>query len=205
MLKLFANNIGSAIALSADTLLAAGSETATEGVLVFDISEHGLVDFPENNLPTANAGSDQSVVDSDNNGNETVTLDGSASTDSDGTISSYEWTWNDGSPRSAIGISPQASFPIGTTTVTLHVTDNEGATDTDTVEVTITLPAPDAPLNLSAISTGSTEIDLSWTDNSNNETGFKVQQSATSGGPWTDIGTSGANTSTYVVYWVGQE
>ena len=39
----------------------------------------------------ANAGFDQTTEDSDDNGYELVSLDGSASYDSDGTITHYEW------------------------------------------------------------------------------------------------------------------
>jgi chitinase len=45
----------------------------------------------EGNLSTANAGPDPTVDES-----TTVTLDGSASTDSDGTIASYSWTQTGG-------------------------------------------------------------------------------------------------------------
>ena len=42
-------------------------------------------------IPTANAGPDRNVADTDGQPGESVTLDGSASTDTDGTIVSYEW------------------------------------------------------------------------------------------------------------------
>ncbi len=60
-------------------------------------------------------------------------LDGSASSDSDGTIVSYAWNWNGGN---ATGATPQVTFPVGVYTVTLTVTDNGGLTDTDVVQVT---------------------------------------------------------------------
>src|SRR5690606_24514961 len=41
--------------------------------------------------PTANAGADQNLPDSDAQPGEEVTLDGSASSDPDGTIVSYQW------------------------------------------------------------------------------------------------------------------
>ena len=44
-----------------------------------------------NDPPTADAGLDLIVEDTDNNGLETVTLDGSGSADSDGTIENYRW------------------------------------------------------------------------------------------------------------------
>jgi hypothetical protein len=34
------------------------------------------------------------------------------------------------------------------------------------------------------------QINLSWTDNSSNETGFKVERATSSGGAWTQIGTT---------------
>lgn len=43
---------------------------------------------------------------------------------------------------------------------------------------TVTIPA--APLGLTATATGSTQINLAWTDNSNNETGFKLQRAVIS-------------------------
>jgi hypothetical protein len=43
-----------------------------------------------------------------------------------------------------------------------------------------------------ATATSSSQINLTWTDNSGNETGFKVERSPASGGPWTQIGTTAA-------------
>jgi hypothetical protein len=45
------------------------------------------VSRPTNQAPTANAGTDQTVNEGDN-----VKLDGSGSSDPDGTIASYSWT-----------------------------------------------------------------------------------------------------------------
>ncbi|MFB3081001.1 MAG: hypothetical protein ACE1Y1_04425, partial [Nitrosomonadaceae bacterium] len=45
-----------------------------------------------NQAPIANAGADQTVSDADGTGAESVTLDGSASSDPDGSIVSYQWT-----------------------------------------------------------------------------------------------------------------
>ena len=40
-----------------------------------------------------------------------------------------------------------------------------------------TLPPPTAPGNLAAAAVSSSRIDLTWTDNSSNEQGFKVERS----------------------------
>ena len=91
-----------------------------------------------NQNPIANAGSNQIVTDSDENGSETVTLDASASFDPDGSITSYVWT--EGGNQIATGVGPNVSFNVGSHTVLLTVTDNESATDMDTVVITVTSP-----------------------------------------------------------------
>lgn len=69
-------------------------------------------------------------------GSEMVTLNGSASTDQENAIVSYAWSWPGGN---ASGVMTSARFPVGTTTVTLTVTDNKNIINTDTVNVTVAL------------------------------------------------------------------
>jgi len=57
-------------------------------------------------------------------------------------------------------------------------------------------PLP-APSNLSAVPVSSSQINLTWQDNASNETGFKIERAASSSGPWTEIGTVGANVTSY--------
>jgi plastocyanin len=47
--------------------------------------------------------------------------------------------------------------------------------------------SPAAPSNLAVTATGTTSIDLSWTRNSNNETGFRVQSKILDGSPFQDV------------------
>lgn len=56
--------------------------------------------------------------------------------------------------------------------------------------------APAAPSNLVATPVSTSQINLTWTDNSNNETGFKVER-RTTGGSYTQIAVVGANTTTF--------
>jgi galactose oxidase-like protein/glyoxal oxidase-like protein/fibronectin type III domain protein len=58
------------------------------------------------------------------------------------------------------------------------------------------LPALAAPSNLLATAVSGTRIDLTWTDNSNNENGFKIERSP-DGLTFTEIATVGANVTTY--------
>ncbi|MGB5303003.1 MAG: PKD domain-containing protein [Gemmatimonadota bacterium] len=96
------------------------------------------VDPPAGNqLPIADAGPDETVTDSDGGG-ENVTLDGSGSTDPDGSIVSYLWT--EGGGEIATGVNPTVLFAVGPHEVTLTVTDDAGDTDTDVVVITVDEP-----------------------------------------------------------------
>ncbi|MBN1673998.1 MAG: lamin tail domain-containing protein [Kiritimatiellae bacterium] len=56
---------------------------------------------------------------------------------------------------------------------------------------------PAAPTGLGASAASSSRINLSWTDASNNETGFKIDRRQSGSEVWTRIATTGANVSTY--------
>lgn len=102
-----------------------------------------VVVVPLNTPPTADAGEDQTIECPDG-----VTLDGSGSTDADSTegtnddIVLYEWFL--GEEKIAEGMTAEVILPLGVHVITLKVTDNLGATDTD--EVTITVVDTTAPV-----------------------------------------------------------
>ncbi|HXJ75972.1 MAG TPA: fibronectin type III domain-containing protein, partial [Candidatus Dormibacteraeota bacterium] len=56
---------------------------------------------------------------------------------------------------------------------------------------------PLAPSNLTATVASSSQINLKWRDNSANESGFIIQRSLSSSGPWSQIGTVGVNITNY--------
>ncbi|HEY0682855.1 MAG TPA: autotransporter domain-containing protein [Steroidobacter sp.] len=92
--------------------------------------------------PTANAGADRSVEDSDDEEGEDVTLDASLSTDSDGEIVSYRWSRvTDGETEEVLGTSEsptlQVRLPDGENLIRLLVTDNSGLQGSDSVTITI--------------------------------------------------------------------
>ena len=93
-----------------------------------------------NQGPTANAGADQTLQDSNGDGAETVTLDGSASTDTGGSIASFEW--REAGTLMASGATPAVSLDVGIHTIELTVTDDDGATATDTVVIDIQATTP---------------------------------------------------------------
>jgi hypothetical protein len=97
-----------------------------------------------NQPPVANAGADISI----NLPTTTATLNGSASTDVDGTITGWLWTKLTGPANYALSANNIASpglssLELGTYTFELLVTDNEGATAKDTVTVLVK-PQPPA-------------------------------------------------------------
>jgi Fibronectin type III domain len=84
--------------------------------------------------------------------------------------------------------------PTPTPTATATPTPTETPTPTATQTPTPT-PTPTqtlaAPSNLIATAVSSTEIDLSWSDNSDNETEFKIERSADGGLTFNQIATVG--------------
>lgn len=57
---------------------------------------------------------------------------------------------------------------------------------------------PDAPSNLTAVPTSPNEVDLTWTDNSDNEDGFSVERKVGVAGTYAEIAETGPNIATYV-------
>ncbi len=98
----------------------------------------GNTDLPPQ-PPTANAGSDQNILDTDNNGLESVTLDGSGSTDLDNDITNYEW-YDNFETLIATGVTPTVEFGPGYHDLTLIVTDSMQNTSSDTVYISIRSP-----------------------------------------------------------------
>jgi PKD repeat protein len=70
-----------------------------------------------------------------------ISFNGTASYDSDGTVTSWSWNFGDGS--SALGSTTTHTYTTaGNYTVTLTVTDNSGTTGTTTSQITITGQEP---------------------------------------------------------------
>jgi accessory colonization factor AcfC len=142
-----------------------------------------------NVAPVASAGSDLTITLPV----ATATLNGSGSSDPDGTIASYAWTQASGPATATITTATIAQPAIsklvtaGTYVFKLTVTDNKGATATDQVtvtvkaatvvtnqapvasagsNVTITLPTSQATLNGSATDADGTIASYAWTQSS---------------------------------------
>lgn len=79
----------------------------------------------------------------------TVALDGSTSADVDGTVATWAWDLGDGTTAQGATVAHTYAEP-GTYTVTLTVTDDDGATAQTAQEVTVITGLPSAALTLTA-------------------------------------------------------
>lgn len=106
-----------------------------------------------------------------------VTASAAGSGDSDGTISSYKWTMGDGTTLT--GASVNHTYAAGATyTVSLTVTDNDGATGSSTKDVTVTAPVdPDPGTTPIASDLFARSLGIGWGN-------------AVNGGAWTSTGTA---------------
>ncbi|HRE50193.1 MAG TPA: PKD domain-containing protein, partial [Flavitalea sp.] len=121
---------------------------------VLDVYVHAP-ETPANKPPVAKAGNDIVITLP----LDRVTLNGNGSSDEDGSIISYAWSKISGPSSFHIanpnGVSTQAlNLTEGEYQFTLRVTDDKGATDTDTVRVTVN-PAPVAVNQAPAAQAGS--------------------------------------------------
>ena len=88
----------------------------------------------DNAAPFADAGEDIESYANEGLDRLTIQLDGSASSDSDGTIYSYRWLKDN--EIIATGSAPTLTFSVGVHELQLEVTDNEGAKAYDTIVIT---------------------------------------------------------------------
>jgi hypothetical protein len=109
-----------------------------------------------NQFPVANAGSNSTITTPANS----IQLDGSSSFDPDGTIVNYAWSEVSGPNTAAIGTgnvtATASNLIVGTYVFQLQVTDNDGATNTDQVTITVdqgTTKTNEAPIASAGIDT----------------------------------------------------
>jgi hypothetical protein len=163
------------------------------------------VNAPANQPPVANAGSNKTITLPSNS----VTLDGSNSKDTDGSITAYSWSKvsgpSQGTISNATNVSSTATSLVeGTYIFKLTVTDNNSATASDSVTIivnaafnqppvanaganqTITLPVNSVTLNGSATDADGTISSYSWSKSSGPASG-SITSSTSSGTTVTNL------------------
>jgi subtilisin family serine protease len=176
------------------------SAKTTNNHLLYTLGFGGTTPPPVNQPPTASF----TITKND----LTVSVNGSGSSDPDGTVASYAWNFGDGS--SAAGATASRTYTAaGTYTVTLTVTDNGGATASTSQSVSVTAP-PTPPgdgiiLSVSAYKVqGRKAADLTWSGASTTQVdifrdGAKVATVANNGS-WTHTTSErGGGSHTYQV------
>ena len=156
-----------------------------------------------NNPPVADAGSDQSVYEG-----ATVELDGSASSDSDGTIASYSWQQVDSSGHSLTLTNPESAQPSFTTPkvsadtnliLQLTVTDDRGKSSDANLTITVlnnTLPRADAGVDQDTFAGEVVILDASGSsDNENNIVAYLWDQTD---GPVVSIANANSETASFI-------
>ncbi len=163
-----------------DTRLSA-EFVSTSGVGITDAFTIDVGPPPVNQSPVARITTSTSGL--------TVTADGSTSTDSDGTITTYAWDFGDGTTASGVRPAAHTYAQAGTYTVRLTVTDNAGATSTTSRSVTVTSSPPattlaeDAFERTTATGWGTAPTGGAWTTSSSlSVSAGKGRMSHTAGG-----------------------
>ncbi|OUE27402.1 PKD domain-containing protein [Clavibacter michiganensis] len=133
----FGDGVQASGAQQSHTYAAAGTYTVTLTVT----DDRGTTDRTQQELTvkTAPANIAPTAVVTATATDLTAELDGSASTDADGTVASYAWDFGDGG--TGTGPTPTHAYAAGGTyTVTLTVTDDKGLTGTASTQVQVTAP-----------------------------------------------------------------
>jgi PKD repeat protein len=118
-------------------------------------------------------------------------VDAATSTDADGAVTALAWGWGDGTANGAGGTATHSYATSGAKTITLAVTDNEGAIASTTRQVTLNL-APTASFTLSCTGRACTVNGAASTDPDGTISGY-----AWGWGDGTANGSGSSTTHTY--------
>jgi PKD repeat protein len=128
-----------------------------------------------------------------------VNFSSAGSYDPDGQITAYTWNFGDGSSASGQTVS-HTYTTAQTFTASLTVTDDKGVTASATLKITAADPNYIAAPSRLTVKAARLKVTLSWTDNSNNESGFYIERATLNGSVYSAysvVGQTGANVHSY--------
>ena len=127
-----------------------------------------------------------------------VSFNGSGSSDPDGSIASYTWTFGDVFDGIRRGRVTHIYAAVGIYSAKLTVTDNSGAAASQSLTITVSASPPIiAPSGLSASAGKRGTVTLHWTDNTSGAQGIYVERAPASGGAYTRVGQTLPTSTTY--------
>jgi len=150
-------DVGNSLIFDPETITFTAPSTNISTVIILVEEEEFFLNPGEtvmvNQAPTADAGQDQTIEATSPDGAE-ATLDGISSSDPNGDTLTYSWSAHGVTFDDPTSPTPTATFPLGTTTVTLVVNDGTVDSEPDIVTITVedtTPPTLTATANPSSI------------------------------------------------------
>ena len=104
-----------------------------------------------------------------------VTFDGSVSHDPNGAVTSWTWSFGDGTFGSGSNTTHVYSTP-GTFTASLTVTDTDGLSNVASATLVAVGRVPEAPADLKAAALSRTSIELTWTNGPVSQTEIMIER-----------------------------
>jgi hypothetical protein len=90
-----------------------------------------------------------------------------------------------------------ANFTVIVNDGRLTITNGPNARNNKINFIEVTKAAPTTPSNLIVGNVSTTQVTMSWQDNSNNENGFAIERSVNGSNVWQQVGTVGANVTSF--------
>ncbi|MEN8126950.1 MAG: DNRLRE domain-containing protein [Planctomycetota bacterium] len=106
--------------------------------------------------------------------------------------------WQDSATYEDTGLAPSTQYTYTVTARDKSTNQNTTAASNPASATTDAAPNPPAaPSGLSATAISASQINLSWTDNATDETGFKIERSKRDNSSFEQVATVGANVTSY--------
>jgi len=128
-----------------------------------------------NEPPTAEAGANRAVLVG-----EAVSFDGSASSDPDGSVTGWQWDFGDNATATGMAVT-HIYTAAGQFTLTLTVTDDAGATASDTASVTVQTVAQGIQSLMSAVQSLNLQVGIANSLDAKLENALEAYQAAKAG------------------------